>query len=169
MNSESQVKIRRFRDNLRLAGMGCIVFGIWDVVKLFMTFSMQREELDKIIRNVNRTDVSRQFIILVCVVLFLILSVIVMSIHTSVGIGAIRYSKGRKKHKTFVIGAAAFMILTITTLPVTLKDSGGDQITITPTVIASLIADITLAYILFDMIVSAFLVDRYTKLTGGRI
>ncbi|MBR4759060.1 MAG: hypothetical protein IK078_02790 [Lachnospiraceae bacterium] len=150
-NNLDEINLRRYRKNLTLSGQGYIAFSVWTCMKLFMIYTMRREDMQSLIDAVNvesYDEVAQTFVFVTVVVVLSLIALTSVLVHVGIGISAIKYSCGTKKKRGFLVAAGFFMILNIIGIPGYFINpkTGLD------TIIASVSVDLTLAYILFDMI-----------------
>ncbi len=153
-NEEQKVALRRYRNNLKLSGQGYIIFSVWTCMKIFMVYTMRKEDMQELmdIVNVNSYDERIQIYIFAAILIMLLLIMLFsVFVHVGIGLSAIKYSRGVSEKRGFLIPAGVFMVINILGIPGYFIDihSGLD------TIIASILVDLTLAYILFDMIYCA--------------
>ena len=163
INSYVHTKSRRYKNNMIYSGMGYIVFGLWSAVKAFMTLTMNPEVYKYLISEIDTEAVSESAVKLVTGILFAIVCIILLLIHVYIGRSAIRYAKGKKK-STFFLGVVVIAaILTIASIPgyfdpknAALPDTGDSSF-------AAFFVDITMLFILFDILYSAVMLKRIKK------
>ncbi len=162
MNSESQIQLRRYTNNLRLDGWGYIFVGIWNVLKLVIVFSMNSHEFDRFVDALDLVNADEKMVIPVLSATLALISLVILVVHVTVGGAAIRYSKGERKRKGFMYMGIVILLITILGIPSDVMPDGTFKITSTG--IASVLVDLTACFILFDMILSTLQVDRFRRL-----
>ena len=160
INSESRVELRRFCKNLEIAGNGYILFGVWSVVKIFMMLTMNSRIMKDLIDSAGVVDrVSEHTLKLILIAIFAAISMVILILHLFIGRSAVRYSKGRKKRRGFLVVTAIIAVILILGIPSDLKDEYGNPVTNT----ASALADLTVVFISVDMIYSALKTGKLRK------
>ena len=168
MNTENVIKLRRHKDDLRLAGIGCIFFGLWNIVKFFMVLTMSDEGIRELVEQGVNEGYDRKVVIYVYVVIVLIIMFFVMWSHFRLGMAAIKYSKGKKKRKIFLFFAFLFMFINIfVIISEIFSKKYGIVEKFDETVITSVIVDLTLTWIFFEMIFSTLKIDKYERIEAG--
>lgn len=166
LNSDTEISLRRYRDNLAGSGTGYILFGIWTVIKIFMTATMNRSFIASILADIN-IDTSDEFsrrimFIVVYSVLFLI-ALIALLVHLYIGTSALRYSSGKKKSKLFLACCIVLILLGISTIPSYFTVSEGASAAYEDKGIVPTIVDLTVIYLLFDIVYSVHKIDALTQ------
>ena len=163
-NSESEIKLRRFRSNLASGGRSYIIFGLWSVVKLLLLTVWGEDGVEPALEELAvELEVSKGFIILVTVIVMLLIFAIIMIVHVVVGLNAIRFSKGKNNKKRFYIFT---VITTLITLLGFAQYSGNITSGVTKVdelFIASVVVDASMAFILIDMVYSAIMIGKLEK------
>ncbi len=168
MNSDTGAELRRVRNNLRCDGAGYILFGVWGVLKILITVTMDKSFLQKVMEQVEfdaGDEYNRMIANIVMFIFFTIIALITLLVHLYVGLGALRYSKGIKK-KGFLVAAVLLMIITVDGIinyfePGEYKEDDYDSI------FASVLVDLTAIFLLFDMLYSAYRINRMDRMPGG--
>lgn len=155
MNSDDEIALRRYMNNLENSGAACILFGFWTVVKLFMELTMDSKTYNQIVVDVDDSLYSAIFIRLVIIIVALIIALIIMYFHLRIGVAAIRYSKGKKKRRTFLFLTAVIMIINFLSIGSNFRDETTNELVIKSTGIATTLVDLTFTFILFDIISSS--------------
>lgn len=169
MNSDTGAELRRVRDNLRSDGAGYILFGVWGVLKILITVTMNKPFLEKIMEEMEfeaDDDLERMVANIVMFIFFAIIALITLLVHLYIGLGAVRYSKGTKKKKGFLVAAVILIILTIHGItgyfdPGDYRDDDYDSL------FASVLVDLTAIFLLVDMLYSVYRIKRMEKLSVG--
>jgi hypothetical protein len=152
--AETKKNIKKCESNITITGLGVLVFGMWSVLKF-------------IIQTINGVDVSAQlaeldveshedklFIMLFTIIFLAIIAFAILLFHSYVGIKAIGYGRGVSRKRGFLIPAGVMAVLNVVSVIMYFRPKDG-TINFDDTRIAALLVDITLCYILFDMIFSA--------------
>ena len=163
LNSENSIKIRRLKDHLAGSGKGYIFFGAWSVIKTVMITTMNRQNLDHYVKGSGFSDISDidpKLVFLAVVITFLLTFVFVFLFHLKIGTDAIKYSKGLKKRRGFLLLAILMIVINISGIPYYFPggsielDAAGD------TSIASLLVDLTETFVLCDIIYCTLMIGK---------
>ncbi|MBQ6574807.1 MAG: hypothetical protein IJL90_01725 [Lachnospiraceae bacterium] len=165
-NSPDEVNLRRYTDNLAGSGAAVILFGIWSAVRLFMQITMDRTSYEDIIEAAGITDYTPEFLNLVIFFILLFSALIIMLLHLCVGVAAIRYSRGRSVRRTYLLFVAVVMIFMFVGIRGNFFDAKTDQYVFKMTALATSIVDITLVFVLFDIIFSSIMIGKLRKNVG---
>ncbi len=166
MNTDREIQLRRYSDNLRSAGMAYVIFGIWSVIKILASVTMDSRIISEITAPFEGQDLPDEVVWLVYGIIFLIMFAVILYVHLRIGVAAIRYSKGRKK-KGFLFLAFIIFIVTILSIEGDLTSvENGFAGRVDETTIASFVVDVTVLFLYIDMFVSIYMIDRYSKDAG---
>ncbi|WP_029320628.1 hypothetical protein [Butyrivibrio sp. AE3004] len=153
MNSDSSL-LRRYEDNLNVCGLGVIILGAWDVLKVIMQVMMNMKDATaEMLSEVTEEEqgIAIGVLIGVIAVLFLITALIFL-IHYYIGINASRAAKGMPYKKGYFVWAVILLVVSILGM-LSYVDEIKDLENI-ETTIASIIVDITAIYILGTVVIS---------------
>ena len=162
INSDISVGLRRYSNNLVIAGRGYILFGLWSVVKALMMITMQQEFMQNVLGTVGPSELSDKAVKLLVVIVFLVFSLIALYIHLHIGRGAVRYGKGTSSRRGFIIWGVIVSAVMIFDIPFYFTD----KVQSNTIIAASIVVDITEVYILIDMMYSAHMLKRLKKEEG---
>ncbi len=165
-NSTDEVNLRRYTDNLAGSGSAVILFGAWTAVRLIMQITMDRTSYEEIIEAAGITDYTPEFLNLVIFFILLFCALIIMLLHLCVGVAAIRYSRGRSVRRTYLPFVAVVMIFMFVAIRSNFIDSGTGQYVFKMTGLATSIVDITMIFVLFDIICSSVKIGKLRKNLG---
>ena len=163
MNNENGIRLRKIQDHLTGSGRGYILFGLWSVLKSFMLMTMDREMAQQMIEYSNTENISEGFMMVSMVISFLLLSIVVMSVHFGIGLGAVRYSKGKRKKTSYLFFAVVALIINVMFLVLYFILPAKLNAPLSDTSIASFLMDLTVSFILFDIICSTVRIKRLRK------
>lgn len=164
MNSDIEVNLRKYRANLAGSGTGYILFGIWTVIKIFMTVTMNRSYIAGILSDLDfdidkADDETRQIAyIVICSFLFLI-ALVALLFHLYIGMRAIRYSSKETSSKFFVAFSILIMLINISNLPDYFKSLEEGLSVMNARGIVPAVVDLTVVFLLFDIIYSVHRID----------
>ena len=168
MNSELEIQLRRLRHNLAIGGRFYILFGSWDVIKITLLITMGdigRESIAEV--EVEGED--DLLLLYVCIAVALVfVSAFIMLLHLMVGRNAIRFSRGQKNRIRFYVFtflAAMISFFALSTYPL---DMMAGVYHIDEVLLASLIVDLSVAYLVVNLIYSAVRMEMITRQLEGR-
>ena len=157
MDSDKEALIRKYRANIKISGRYYIFFGIWIILRIFMMLTMNRSFINYVFTPDDLEELGHSGMILTYIILFVAIGVPVLLLHFFVGINAIRFSKGKTRNIIFLIVAAISLFFLIMGIPDYFRAEVED------TGIASLLIDVTMVFLLLDMIYSSVRVAWLTR------
>lgn len=152
MDETNEALIKRYRSNIYFGGRYFILFGVWSVLRILMMFMMNSEFAEQLFSGVDLSEIDESLVPVVYSLTLIVSFVIVMVIHLIIGVGAIRYSRDKGHRRLFLFIAVLALAVTLSFVPMDLI--GADKID--AIAIASALVDATMAYLLFDVVYSAF-------------
>ena len=167
INSEERIQSRRYKNNMIYSGMGFIVFGAWTAVRSFMTLTMNPEVYAYLTESLDRESFSEPMMKLVIGLIFAMFIIALLLVHVYIGRSAIKYAKGKKKSKFFIV----FTVLTAIYMIISIDDyfdpAIAEGLDTGDTGLAAFFVDMTMLFMLVDMLYSAFRLWRLkAKKTG---
>ncbi len=163
MDEARQAQVRRYNRNIETAGGAVIMFGLWAVVRFLITLAMGSSKGVEYFKAYYSSEPSDEDLLLT-IVIFIVIFSIFIALYLIIGLSAIRYANGKKKKRGFAYCAIIVAVLTLLTLPMYFVDDIPSE-TI-DTILASLLTDVTLVAILFDMARSTFKRDKLLKMVS---
>ena len=160
MSDEIGAKIRKYTHDIRICGMGVIVLSLWNGFKFFLTFYFGEKTFREVIGLEDDLGSLETMFVYVFFCMFFAIFLIFLC---SLGISAIRYSVGKKKRWGFLIIVAIMGVLNIISIPQYFISDAQEAL---DTKIASILIDITTAYIYFDMVYAAIKVKKLKRVLG---
>ncbi len=162
MNEDIKADIRRYRKNLVITGFGFISIELWAVLKFAIRIFEEggfRKILDSGDGEVN------WFLIYFMITAFIVLTTL---LHLYIGLSSARYGSGKSKRWGFLVAAGLYIGFTVYEFPDLISDfldalSKEDPFTTADTSVASILVELTILFILLDMILSAILLKRAEK------
>ncbi len=114
MNSENEIRLRRYKANLRNSGGGYILFAFWGLMKFLMTVTMRKDYFWDLIALdpddfINEAD--RILVYTLSATLVLAVMLFVLLIHLFIGMGAIRYGRDKSRKRTFYYCAVIMFVI----------------------------------------------------------
>ncbi|WP_026661562.1 hypothetical protein [Butyrivibrio proteoclasticus] len=168
MDDEIRAQLRKYNSNISISGVFIILYSLWIAIKFYLSIAFGPESFRDYFEMSESEYQEARFILIFVFGFFLFIAIL---FHVRIGLGGIRFGqlyasssssllgkKGKIKKKGFIIWAIIYFVLTVMSLPsdfIGLRD-----IDTIDTAIATLILDITLSFLLFDMIYSAYKVIK---------
>lgn len=155
-------RLRRYEDDLYVSGTGVIIMGAWGVVKTVLGIFLGADsefylEADSVL--------GKTAVIIFTVILVGILSSLIMTFHVYIGLNAVRAAKGKNYKKGYLIGDVILLLLTLSGF-IAYKDMFKDIDNIDST-IASMLVDLTTAYVCVIVIISTKRIKQLKKSISG--
>ena len=165
MNSDIDIKIRKYKNNLAIGGKSYIIFGVWAIVKMIMQLTMTEGDmnLDTMIDQTMQEGMDRAFVEGVYIIVFAIIMAFIMLIHLMVGRNAVRFGRGHNNRKRFYIYTSIVALINIVSFviyPIGIKNG---TVPVDETLIASILVDLSVAFLLVDLFYSAIMIEICTK------
>lgn len=153
-----QSELRKYKDLLIVTGTGVIIFSLWSAVKVTLQFILLKDLKESLFAALD--GMPEKVLTVIILALFIL---IIFAVHLHIGLGARSEGFGKEKRKAYLglaIFVAFFYIVTIIfdilNYNSYLSETKADSI-------VTAIIDITMAFILIELVVSAFRVRRLTK------
>ena len=145
-----KVRLRRYEDDLNVGGIGVILLGAWDSLKVSMQLIMEAKN------EINLDDYSDDEhtiavgVVIAVIAVFLLLIFLVFKIHLYIGINASKAAKRQPYKKGYYTGAIILLVISAAGILAyfdKIRDIENIDITI-----ASFMVDLTTIYILGTVI-----------------
>ena len=159
MTEEIKARLRKYNSNIEISGRGVVAFGLWTAIKVIIRMVFGAEEIRA---GLDVPEAQVDFYMQVIYVTMGFLCVLFMAIHGYVGFCAIRYGRGNRKNKMFLIGALLIAGLSLFFIITDLMEKE-----ITFNTVAELLADCTLFFVMFDMLYSMYMARLTVKKAQG--
>ena len=162
MDEDSKAKLRRYNRNVEISGMAMILYAYWSIVKFFAPIVIGGANAAEYIGIEMDDYLENKFLAWLAVVLIL---GVLFSVYFFLGKSAVKYARGKKRRKGFVVYAAIVFLLnlgSITDYPEELMKIR--HISDADSVVASFVVDLTLLFMLFDMIYSTIRGSKFRKM-----
>lgn len=166
MNSDIEINLRKFRTNLAGSGTGYILFGIWTVIKIFMTATMKRSFIEGIMSDIDldidkemSEDATRRIVYMLVYVFLFLIALIALLIHLYIGMSAIKFSSKEKTSRFFVACSILIMLMNILQLPNYFETAENNLSSYQDRGIVPAVVDLTVVFLLFDIIYSVHRID----------
>ncbi len=164
MDEDTKARMRRYNRNIEISGLVVIVYGFWTVIKFLIPVIIGTSKVFQLLEmDPQEYEEDKWIIFLILVGLF---GVMILS-HYFLGRMAISYARGKRNKIGFLILAVIILVSTVTFLPEYLTEiqtlktfEDWDNI------IAEFMVDMTLIFVLCDMVISTFRVRKLRKLEG---
>ncbi len=145
-----KVKLRRFQDDLNVGGLGVVILGAWDVLKIIMHVIMEAKDNIDLEQFTDGDKTIAVFFVAAIILGVLLIAFIIFMIHMYIGLNASKAAKGEPYKKGYDTGAIILLILSFLGMFAyidELKDVNNID-----TTIASFIVDLTTVYILWIVV-----------------
>lgn len=153
-----QEKIRHLQHNMYIDGMGVILLGLWSALKVLVIIAEEIYTIENTYELPVHIFTTAKIIVSVMIFLFILL---IWLYHYYVGSGAIKAGKGRKRPKIYYFWTVVFLLINIFGLPSYLL---ADHTTkISDTGFAAMLVDLTIVFIVIDLLVSSSRLKKLTK------
>lgn len=149
---KDSVKLRRLQDDLNVGGLGVVILGVWDVLKIIMHVIMEVKNDFNIKEFAEEDRPFAAFIVIAVIIMVLFFSFIILRIHLYIGMNASKAARGEPYKEGYYTGAIIILVLSVMGM-FTYIDELKDLDTI-DTTIASFIVDLTTIYILWVVVSS---------------
>ena len=150
-------KIKKCESDILICGLGVMVFGLWSVLKFII--EMLYGNLDYL-EEINEGDPQIRVLVMLGVAFFV--SAFILGIHTYIALKAFRYVNGPRRKKGFLVLVVILAIVTAINIPDYFRNDAGKFI-IDDTIVAAALVDVTLFYILCDLVYSAIRLAVFNK------
>ncbi len=145
-----KVKLRRYEDDLHVGGLGIVILGAWDVLKVILHVLLELKD-DINLEEIAYEDRAFAVVLLAVIIAVILLMVfLIFKIHLYIGMNASKAAKGEPYKKGYYTGAVILLVLSFAgmfTYIAELKDLNNLD-----TTIASFIVDLTMVYILWVVV-----------------
>ncbi len=160
-----KVKLRRYEDDLNVGGIGVIILGAWDVLKVVMHGLMNLKDnlTIEVYEGDEKTVAAVAIAVFVAVILFIFF--LVFKIHLYIGLNASRAAKGEPYKKGYYKGAIIILVMSVIGMSGYIEEFK-DIKNIDKTV-ASIIVDLTTIYILWIVISSTRKIKKLRSSQAG--
>ena len=152
MNS-GKALLRRHEDNLNVCGMGVIILGAWDILKVIMQVLLEAKDIFKF--DLEVTEEERAIavgVVIAIVAILILLCILIFLFHVYIGRNAMKNARGLPYKKGYFVWAVILLVLSITGMLFyadEIKEAEAIE-----TVIASIIVDLTSIFILANLVIS---------------
>ena len=155
-------RLRRYEDDLNVGGLGVVILGAWDVLKVISHIIMTAKNVIDLGEFADDERSIAIVVIIGIIAVFTLLSLLVFKIHFYIGMNASRAARGEPYKKGYYIGA--IILLVLSALGIfgyfdELKDLENIEVTV-----ASLIVDLTMVYVLWIVVSSTGKIRKLKKL-----
>ncbi|SFD09000.1 hypothetical protein [Butyrivibrio sp. YAB3001] len=159
MDKELEISLRKYNKNIELGGQAMIIFGVWSIIKVILPLLVGQQTIAELLA-IDTVEVEDY---LTLIIFFAFMGLILL-FHFRMGSSAIKYAKGTKNKKGFLVRAYIILIMNIVFFP--FYFIGFKEGNISNTIIASMLVDITVIVSLFDLIISTYKVGKIRKQFG---
>ena len=138
-----------------------IVFGVWGVVKAFMTLLLDVDEY----LVPESTALTRTQQIFAALIMLTIMASIIFMLHFYAGISAIHAGREGKHIKTCLFISASLLLLTITTIPLYFVNPPEEDLQ--DTAYVSAFSDVVFCIIIINMFYSMIRIKKLSEKEGS--
>ncbi|MCR5734754.1 MAG: hypothetical protein K6G22_09140 [Lachnospiraceae bacterium] len=156
MNTKSDIKTRKYRNNIEVSGRATMILGAWFVAKFILSILLGAESLTKLF---GFTGLEPVLYWNLCIALLVVLITLIFLLYIYIGRSAVKYARGQKKNRFFLIITAIFAIMNIWGIPWYFTMDYYKELSLS-TRVASAFVDISSVFISFDMIFSAYALSK---------
>lgn len=160
MNSETEIKLRHYKNTLSIGGKCYIILGFWAVIKTILQLVLGEESINDLIDQTVEGGVERPIAATMIIITIFIILLLVVIIHLLIGIDAVKIGRGGKIRKRFSLFAGIAALINVAGMaiyPVNIRN-GYDRIN--GVLFASVLVDLSVICILTDLLRSAILLKR---------
>ncbi len=158
MDEERNALLRRYRNNIESSGRAIIIFAAWAVLKFIITAAVSKDELKEMM---NIAEVDDELVYVVFGIIFFLFMVISFLVFFYIGRSAIKYARGEKKGKGFMFLAFLIGVSSFFSIPSYILQKWSFENF--DTIIASVLVDVTMCFIIYDMLISSRRMNRIQK------
>lgn len=145
-----KVKLRRYEDDLHVGGLGVVILGAWDVLKVILHVLLELKD-DINLEEIAYEDRAFAVVLLAVIIAVILLMVfLIFKIHLYIGMNASKAAKGEPYKKGYYTGAVILLVLSFAGMFTYIGDL--NDIENIDTTIASFIVDLTMVYILWVVV-----------------
>lgn len=153
-----QVELRKLQNNLVVTGSGLIIFGLWSMIKALMMFLFLEEFIRLILDSVAKEKSS----VFAVYIVLSVLMILIFLIYLYTGLCARSDGFGKKNRYVYIGIAILLAVLQVISIVSSFINISSGEYAILE-IIVTLIVDVSLLYLLLDMIISAFRVKIIRK------
>lgn len=154
MDNDIKKLTKKYESNMIISGRGMLFLGLWSVFKIVVGFIFGGDDFLDTQLGIQEIDEAVMWLIIATTCMF------IMFFCLYIGIKAIRYGRGTKRKKGFLVIVVLIGILNIVGIPgyfTEMKSTDWDS------AIASALVDLTFASMSFDMVYSAIRLEILNK------
>ena len=110
---DEKVKLRRYEDDLHVGGIGVVILGAWDVLKVVIHGIMNLKADISLEAVAGEDKVIGAVIVAVIIAVILFLFFLVFKIHLYIGLNASKAARGEPYKKGYYKGAVILLVLSV--------------------------------------------------------
>ncbi|MCR5356808.1 MAG: hypothetical protein K6E63_05315 [Lachnospiraceae bacterium] len=149
MNND-KAALRRYEDDLNVGGLGVVILGAWDVLKVIMLLITEIKDEISLEEFAGEEKAIAVGVIIVIVAMFLLMVFLIFKIHLYIGLNASKAAKGEDYKKGYYTGAIILLVISVLSIFAYIYDLKDLQNI--DTTIASFIVELTTIYVLWIVI-----------------
>ena len=150
MNDGKKLR-RRLEDNLHICGLGVIILGAWNVLKVLLQVALGFKDVFNS-GFVEETWEVAVLAVVITIAVLLLICFLLFWVHFYIGRNASKAAKGLPYKKGYYVWAIIILVISILSMYGYIYEF--QDLRNIDTVVASIIVDITLIYVLFGVISS---------------
>ena len=163
MNEDMKAKIRKYKKNLVITGYGFIVIEFWSLIKFAIRIIEEGG-----FRGLMGERADSPYYWVMFYLIFSAFFILITFLHLYIGLCSARYGADKSRNWGFIVAAVLYTGFTVYELPDLVNDcikayTSSEPITTADTTFASILLELTILFILIDMISSAFMLMRAEK------
>lgn len=157
-----KVKLRRFQDDLNVGGLGVVILGAWDVLKIIMHTLIEAKNGINL-EELTGEDKAMAIVVIIAIIIgVLLVALVIFKIHFYIGMNASRAAKGEPYKKGYYIGAIILLVLSVMGMSAYIDELKNMESI--ETTIASFIVDLTTIYVLWIVVSSTRKIRKHNLL-----
>lgn len=165
-------KLRKYRDNLYLGGIGIIIFGIWSVLKAVLSCTLDTRANEGLFRELGQQILespdpwlTEKQLFLLCYITIGVVVLLDLLLRLYLGSAAMKAGKGGEISYRFILVSAILTVIFAISAFTTLKNimDFSNPILDLPDKLSIIVADGISFFVSLDMVISACLVKWYDR------
>ena len=154
-------KINHIKHNIYISGLGVILMGFWNVIKVAISLTVGAEKLSRQDVINEMTEDERVLFLIVTYVVLVLFDIFVIFFHTHIGLNAMRRAKGKKFRKSYFFWSVILVVIVSIGIPSYFTNL--QNMENIDSVIAAVLVDLTMIFILGDIIISSTKLKKLEK------
>ena len=156
--------LRKYSNNLIVAGTGVMAFGIWNVVKAMMMAFLGVDDLKiELLKANGGSDIN---VLVVGYAIFSAVLIISIAVRGYVGLIARAIGNGKRTPKRFIVISAVLLVIDIVSIVGTYVMAWNESYLSEADKFVTLVIDLTSVYALIEMLIAVRKVNEIRRLKG---